>query len=78
MDLPRPARSHDASRFWIGTLALGLTALTLALAAFARVPTALPGWHSVTIESGSMEPAIRVGDVVVAVEQTRSDPPRRR
>lgn len=53
-------------RFSVGLVGLFAIYLTLFLAAWAVVPSVVPGWRSVVITSGSMSPSIRTGDVVVA------------
>ncbi|MET3805927.1 signal peptidase I [Nakamurella sp. UYEF19] len=50
-------------RFWL-TLVIGGTLI-------ATLPAALPGWSAYVVKSGSMEPKIMIGDVVIV--QRRSD-----
>ena len=52
--------------FSLGLLSSYLVYLTIFLALWAVAPFAIAGWTPVTIISGSMSPAINVGDVVVA------------
>ena len=61
-------------RFVVGVLAsvvLSAGVMTLTLAA---LPTAFPGWSVTAVSSGSMEPALHVGDAV-AVAEWPSDRP---
>lgn len=52
-------------RFFLGCGALFLVAFALATGLWVVAPAVVLGWHSAAITSGSMEPGIRVGDVVV-------------
>lgn len=65
---PDPGRSRAVreSRFYLGLVALAAVFIGANLAFFAIIPAILPGWVSVGISSGSMSPAIRTGDVVIA------------
>lgn len=65
---PDPGRSRalKESRFYLGLVALAAVFIGANLAFFAIIPVILPGWVSVGISSGSMSPAIRTGDVVIA------------
>ncbi|MBK9179183.1 MAG: signal peptidase I [Acidimicrobiales bacterium] len=70
---PRPTRSVGAEvRFYAGLVALIglLTGVVLAVAAL--VPAVVLGWSPTVITSTSMEPALRVGDVVL-VDPARAD-----
>lgn len=59
-------RSVDVLRFCVGSLALaGLCALGT-LAAWAVVYPAVRGWTPVAVTSGSMQPALRTGDILLA------------
>jgi signal peptidase len=53
-------------RFYAGLAALTVVILFGTLALMAILPILVPGWLSASIISGSMEPVIRAGDVVVA------------
>ena len=53
------------TRVTIGGLGLFVVTFTLCLAAWATMPTILPGWSASVVESGSMAPALEKGDVVV-------------
>ncbi len=57
------------TRFSVGLLALFVVNTLVWLLAWATIP-ALLGWKPLAITSGSMEPAIRSGDVVVAAPHT--------
>lgn len=71
---PPPARSPwPEIRFYIGSAALFFVAFMLATAFWVVLPTVLLGWSPTAITSGSMEPAIRVGDVVVGNPDVPSD-----
>lgn len=64
---PRPARcAGDALPVSTALAARTLLWTLVLLGVWAAVPAAL-GWHVTTVVSGSMEPAIAVGDVVAAV-----------
>jgi signal peptidase len=56
--IPGPVRFGAVSTLWAGIAAAAGVGLALSL------PNVI-GWHSFTVLSGSMEPAIRTGDVVV-------------
>jgi len=60
---------------WIafGLLARGYRAFLLTLVAIATLP-ALVGWSSFAVSTGSMEPAIAPGDVVVGMPYAADDP----
>lgn len=60
------ARRRAESRFYLGLVALVALLLALGLAAIALAPYLIPGWTSVGLSSGSMAPAIHIGDVVLA------------
>jgi len=65
-DLPAPARDPwPEIRFYVGSAALFFVAFILATAFWVVLPTVVLGWSPSAITSGSMEPAIRTGDVVV-------------
>ena len=55
----------DWARIAVATVARGLVAVLLGLAFWAVAPLVL-GWQPTTVMTGSMEPRIQVGDVVVA------------
>ena len=55
-------------RFYFGAAALFFIAFALASGLWVLGPRVVLGWYSVAITSGSMEPAIGVGDVVVFSE----------
>jgi signal peptidase len=56
---------EDWSRILVATVARGLIIALLGLAFWAAAPAVL-GWQPTTVVTGSMEPRIRVGDVVVS------------
>lgn len=66
---PLPHRSsHDVldwGRVVVGTLARAVLLTLLGMALWAAAP-ALIGWHPTTVMTGSMEPRLQVGDVVVS------------
>jgi signal peptidase I len=59
------------ARFWIGTVSVIVVALTTWLGLWASAPL-VAGWAPVAITSGSMQPTIRPGDVVVAAPHPRA------
>ena len=60
------------ARFVTATLARSTMALLAVLLFWAAAPAVL-GWHPTTVMTGSMEPGIRPGDVVVAMPVARRD-----
>lgn len=66
-------RGQRGGRIGVAAALTFLRVAVLALAALAVVPGLLPGWQSHVIVSGSMEPAIKPGDVVVAAPATDLD-----
>lgn len=58
-------RSTPWIRFTAVLVARGVLAAVFGMLFWAVVPMAI-GWHSTTVMSGSMEPALHVGDVVVS------------
>ncbi len=64
---PRPAEGTPwpEIRFYLGSAALFFLAFIVATAFWVALPTVLLGWDPTAITSGSMEPAIRAGDVVI-------------
>ncbi len=65
--LLRPARvSASEPRFYAGALGLFVLFTAAWLAAWAMIPAAVLGWQALVITSGSMQPTIERGDVVVA------------
>ena len=55
-------------RFYIGSASLFIVVFALVTGVWVLGPMVVLGWHSAAITSGSMEPAIQVGDVVVFAE----------
>jgi signal peptidase len=71
---PVPARNPwPEIRFYIGSAALFFVAFMLATAFWVVLPTVVLGWSPNAITSGSMEPAIRTGDVVVGNPNVPTD-----
>jgi len=65
---PAPLAPHPAAdwaRLVVATASRSVLVVLLGLAFWAAAPT-LVGWHSTTTVTGSMEPRVRVGDVVVS------------
>jgi signal peptidase I len=56
---------RDWSRIIVATLARGVIATLLGLALWAAAPAVI-GWHPTTVMTGSMEPRLHPGDVVVS------------
>ncbi|KQO61493.1 signal peptidase I [Curtobacterium sp. Leaf261] len=56
---------RDWSRIIVATLARGVIATLLGMALWAAAPAVI-GWHPTTVMTGSMEPRLHPGDVVVA------------
>ncbi len=69
---PRLRVSTNAARRWTGLVALFFVSTGLSLLLWAVVPMLVLEWDPVAISSGSMEPGIRQGDVVVAQPFKRS------
>jgi len=67
---PGIARAHrmDVALFYSGLVAFTALMVFGALAVMAVLPMIIPGYTSASITSGSMMPALRVGDVVIAVD----------
>ncbi len=63
----RTARG-DEGRFYLGLVSLVALLVFGTLAVIALLPAVIPGVTSATITSGSMEPKLRPGDVVVAAD----------
>ncbi|RKR75218.1 signal peptidase I [Frondihabitans australicus] len=63
---PRAQDARDWLRLIVASVARGLIATVLGLAFWAAAPAVL-GWHPTTVMTGSMEPRIHPGDVVVSV-----------
>lgn len=53
-------------RFYIGALSLFYVSTVVVLAIWAMLPSVALGWSPVVITSGSMQPTIQPGDIVVA------------
>ena len=63
---PRVARPvWPEIRFYIGAASLFFISFAIATGMWVLGPRVVMGWHSAAITSGSMEPVIQVGDVVV-------------
>ncbi len=69
-----PDRQRRAIRFGLGLGGVFLSTVVLALAVLAAAAPLVPRWEATVVSSGSMEPALRRGDVVVfadhPIEQT--------
>lgn len=61
----QPTRGWPEVRFWIGTLGVFATSLVFALISVTFLLALIFGYRPVVVISGSMEPAISVGDVVL-------------
>jgi signal peptidase I len=66
IDPPGVSRRFAIVRFGVGLLAVSAVTVVAILAMCAAVLPKLVGWTPVAVVSGSMEPAIGVGDVLVA------------
>lgn len=64
-----PAGRWVWGRFALGLAGIFLGTVGLTLAAIAAGAALVPSWGSTVVASGSMEPALRRGDVVVYIEQ---------
>jgi signal peptidase I len=62
---PASARGWEETRFWIGCVGVFITAVVLAFAATTFLLAVVLGYRPVVVVSGSMEPSISVGDVVL-------------
>jgi signal peptidase len=60
------SRRADEGRFYLGLVALVALLVFGTLAVAAVLPMAVPGYTSASITSGSMQPKLRPGDVVIA------------
>lgn len=60
-------------RFYLGSASLFFVTFILTTALWVVLPTVLLGWSPSAITSGSMEPAIRLGDVVVGNPDVPAD-----
>ena len=68
--LPQPSRSSwPEIRFYVGAVALFFVSFALTTGLWVLGPVVVLGWEPVAITSGSMEPAIQVGDVVIFSER---------
>lgn len=73
---PEPSAERSSwpeIRFYIGSAALFFVTFILATAFWVVLPTVVLGWQPTAITSGSMEPAIRSGDVVVGDPDVPAD-----
>lgn len=61
------AKRGDEGRFYLGLVALVGLLVFGTLAVIAVLPMVVPGYTSASITSGSMQPKLRPGDVVIAV-----------
>lgn len=60
-----PVGYREKIRLWTGIVSLFATTVALTLVAVAMAPL-LWGWQPLVVSSGSMAPAIRAGDIVIA------------
>jgi signal peptidase I len=75
-DIPAIETSHQPGgkdrradeRFWVGVACLSMLSTAVFLAVLPLVAILVPGWRPVTIVSGSMEPSIARGDVLLVTE----------
>ncbi len=61
------SKRGDEGRFYLGLVALVALLVFGTLAFIAVLPIVVPGYTSASITSGSMQPKLRPGDVVIAV-----------
>ncbi len=61
------SKRGDEGRFYLGLVALVALLVFGTLAVIAVLPMVVPGYTSASITSGSMQPKLRPGDVVIAV-----------
>jgi signal peptidase I len=61
------SKRGDEGRFYLGLVALVGLLVFGTLAVIAVLPMVVPGYTSASITSGSMQPKLRPGDVVIAV-----------
>ena len=61
----QPPHGWIAIRFWVGTFGVFVTTFSLALVAVTFSVSLVLGYRPITVISGSMEPRISVGDVVL-------------
>ncbi len=66
--MPSPASRSDVALFYSGLVALAALMTFGGLTVMTVVPMIVPGHSAASITSGSMMPALRIGDVVVSVE----------
>ncbi|GMQ86455.1 MAG: hypothetical protein BMS9Abin07_2034 [Acidimicrobiia bacterium] len=64
---------NGETRFFAGLLSIVVLLIFGTLAVIAVLPIVVPGYTSASITTGSMRPALRPGDVVIAVSQDLSD-----
>jgi signal peptidase I len=65
----RRSRGWPEVRFWVGTLGVFVTTLVFALISVTFLLALIFGYRPVVVISGSMEPAISFGDVVLYRQQ---------
>ena len=61
----QPSGGWDETRFWVGTFGVFITTSVLTLALLTFVASVALGYRPIAVVSGSMEPGISVGDVVL-------------
>lgn len=67
-------RGPELARFALGVVASALLVVAALTMLLATGPGLLPGWRTTVVGSGSMEPALAVGDVVVVTEYPPTGP----
>ena len=65
----QPSGGWDETRFWVGTFGVFVTVFVLSLVVMTFVLSVAFGYRPVAVVSGSMEPGISVGDVVLYERQ---------
>lgn len=60
--------SASEPRFFVGALGLFYVSTMIMLAVWAMLPSLALGWNPVVITSGSMQPTIQPGDIIVAAQ----------
>lgn len=66
-------RSSAEVRFYAGLICIAVLLVFGTLAVIAALPMVLPGYASASITSGSMQPTLRTGDVVIATSGSSVD-----
>ncbi len=61
----QPPGGWIATRFWVGTFGMFVTTFVLCLVAVTFLMSLVLGYRPITVVSGSMEPGISAGDIVL-------------